>query len=409
MAAEGVLKRFPYEYDETQTYNGHELFLKYQNRFPLLTIVVQGDYGKTVFDDFSNDQVYRIHTYTRQRRVVIRESRVKQDPLTCSFTSYPVDTFYKFCVMKNRNEWTEPMAMRDILNEFSSFPIMVKFSPNCKMVKINDAFDRTEKIQAMLIITEYEENFFTGNCLDNGVIDPGVTLAALSPHIRYAEITGIKGKSPETFHKHLQTLERFLESNDVTFDTCAGNPDATRMSENGTGTGNPVPGMLTTIIPELKKEPPPKLPMRNQPRNPNKERPLPEVPKIHDKPRAVVSPTFVGKKQLSPTWQSDSPGGATSQPNSSDGEYTYLHIDELKKERTTNSVSVRSIRQSSVSQVCQYLRLLGLDEYVGLFKEGLIDGQILVELTADHLADFKMSRLEIVKLMKFIKSGHIPR
>ncbi|XP_033726685.1 uncharacterized protein LOC117316255 [Pecten maximus] len=399
--------RYTYEYDETQGYNGSELLQKYRDRFPLLAIVTQGDYGKTVFDDFCDDQVYRIHTFTCQRRAVMKETRVKQDPLKYNFVSYPVDTVYKFCVMKSRTDWTEPMTLADILNEYP-FPIMVKFSPMCKYVKIHDTMDLTEKISSLLIITAYEETFFTGNCLEKGVIHPGITMAALSPRIEYAEITGIKGKSAETFRKHLNTLERFLKDNDVTFDRTAGNPAVTRMSEEGTGTGNPVPEVLKTLIPELKRKPPPVLPKREMINPKSKqeellERPLPPIPNQipKPKPKAVVHPTFLTIQMKQQTVSVD---------NSSDADYTYLEIENLCIGERTNPEAVRRcLKQSSVSDISKYLVALKLDKYVERFREELIDGEIFVDLTDELLTEFHMQRLEIIRLLMFIKTGHIPR
>ncbi|OWF47032.1 uncharacterized protein LOC110454881 [Mizuhopecten yessoensis] len=401
-----VKTRFPYEYDENNGLNGPKLLKKYRDRFPLLAIVTEGDYGKTVFDDFSDEQVYRIQAYTRQRRVVVKETRVKQDPLKCNYLSFPVDSPYTFCVIKSRNNCTEPMSFSDILKEYTC-PVMVKFSPRCKYVKINEMLDHTERIASLLIISEYEENFFTGNCLDKGIINPGVTLAALSPRIVYAEITGIHGKSQETFKKHLVTMERFLRENGVTFDINAGNPAVTRITEEGTGTGNMVPEVLTTLIPELKIKPPPKLPARQtsvQDDKPEKiqNRALPPIPTDNSTQKAVA---VVKPYRPQPHEQS------AYYTDPLDSEYTYLDVDDLRKEKPENPEAIRkSLKHKSVSDIKKCMLELKLQRYANRFEEELIDGPMFVDLTEDILKEeFKMSKLEIVRLLMFIRTGHIPR
>ncbi|XP_060084029.1 uncharacterized protein LOC132563286 [Ylistrum balloti] len=393
--------RYPYEYNEDESYNGQELRREYQNRFPLLAVVTGGDYGNTIFDDFSTGQVYRIHSYTRQRRVVIQETQKKHDHLNHTYLSFPVNTSYTFCVMKKRKEWTEPMSIGEILDKYSC-PVMVKYSQEYNRVKVDYGFKTTADIASLLIVTEYEENFFTGNCIRKGVIAPEITLAALSPSISYAEITGIKGKSSVTFQNHLKALERFLLANGVTFDLLAGNPGVTRMTEKGTGSGNPIPEVLSKLIPELKTKRP-TTPLNRQVSNPSQtciyKRPLPPVPVVKPKPKAiaVVAPMSCALQEQT--------------PDDSRGEYMYLEMDGVSKETTKKSEMVRkSLEQCSMSAIKRHLSDLQLQKYANKFEEQRVDGMIFVDLTREILEkEFHMSQLEILRLLMFIKTGHIPR
>lgn len=70
----------------------------------------------------------------------------------------------------------------------------------------------------------------------------------------------------------------------------------------------------------------------------------------------------------------------------------------------------KRIPSMSVSDVGYWLGVLKLDQYVGTFKENLVDGSILPELDDDILQrEFKMSRFHTIKLRKFLTEGYIPR
>ncbi|CAC5415992.1 unnamed protein product [Mytilus coruscus] len=63
----------------------------------------------------------------------------------------------------------------------------------------------------------------------------------------------------------------------------------------------------------------------------------------------------------------------------------------------------------TIADIGRLLHRLNLDSYVQMFADSLVDGIILKEFNEEILKDFGFSRLEIIRLMKFIQCGHVPK
>ncbi|XP_052096895.1 uncharacterized protein LOC127731967 isoform X2 [Mytilus californianus] len=63
----------------------------------------------------------------------------------------------------------------------------------------------------------------------------------------------------------------------------------------------------------------------------------------------------------------------------------------------------------TIADIGRLLHRLNLDSYVHMFADSLVDGVILKEFNEEILKDFGFSRLEIIRLMKFIQCGHVPK
>ncbi|KAL5014927.1 hypothetical protein ScPMuIL_009197 [Solemya velum] len=69
-----------------------------------------------------------------------------------------------------------------------------------------------------------------------------------------------------------------------------------------------------------------------------------------------------------------------------------------------------SVADLTIDQVCSRLSLLGLDQFVDAFRKERVDGTILSALDTDVLkADFKFTSIQAIRLMKFVREGHIPK
>lgn len=84
----------------------------------------------------------------------------------------------------------------------------------------------------------------------------------------------------------------------------------------------------------------------------------------------------------------------------------------LRKENTL----IREVHNSddvallTVYEVTVYLKMLKLDDYINLFKEHMVDGNILLALDINILKeDFHMKRIEALRLIKFANEGHLPK
>ena len=92
------------------------------------------------------------------------------------------------------------------------------------------------------------------------------------------------------------------------------------------------------------------------------------------------------------------PGGDTSLPN------------KCNVKSYPNNLTREDVSKLTIDQLAKYLKSLKLEKHVQAFKDSMIDGCLLQELSVDDLAEeFKLTRLEAIKLVKFASSGHIPQ
>lgn len=69
-----------------------------------------------------------------------------------------------------------------------------------------------------------------------------------------------------------------------------------------------------------------------------------------------------------------------------------------------------AVASLTIEDVSEWLRKLKLENYSDVFKENQVDGCILMSIDEDMLKeDFHMSRFEDMKLMKFVRTGYVPR
>lgn len=69
----------------------------------------------------------------------------------------------------------------------------------------------------------------------------------------------------------------------------------------------------------------------------------------------------------------------------------------------------RFIQDLTISEVGEMLKQLKLGEYVEQFKDQHVSGEILSELkTEDLVSEFAMRKLEAIRLVKYLDTGHIP-
>ncbi|XP_055998319.1 uncharacterized protein LOC125683541 isoform X2 [Ostrea edulis] len=69
-----------------------------------------------------------------------------------------------------------------------------------------------------------------------------------------------------------------------------------------------------------------------------------------------------------------------------------------------------NVNEMNIEDVSNLLHKLGLEKYIPVFQKQWIDGAILNELNADILhSECGMNKIEAVRLMSYVKRGHIPR
>lgn len=68
-----------------------------------------------------------------------------------------------------------------------------------------------------------------------------------------------------------------------------------------------------------------------------------------------------------------------------------------------------NVRALSINNLCEILTKLNLGRFRQVFRENMIDGNMLIELDSDMLTTYMgMNRIEALRLLKFAESGIIP-
>ncbi|KAK3577624.1 hypothetical protein CHS0354_013690 [Potamilus streckersoni] len=83
------------------------------------------------------------------------------------------------------------------------------------------------------------------------------------------------------------------------------------------------------------------------------------------------------------------------------------------REITTNTQDnalPAEIEHAKIKDVSEALRLLKLDKYIQMFEEEMVDGRMLKSIDGNFLRDeFKFTRVEALRLMNYVKDGHVPK
>lgn len=86
-------------------------------------------------------------------------------------------------------------------------------------------------------------------------------------------------------------------------------------------------------------------------------------------------------------------------------------IESSEKEHIVKSEKQTTIKvaELTISELGEYLEKLNLSQYIGKFRDALVDGPILIDLDRDVLkTEFGLSTIEAIRLYKFAQEGHVP-
>lgn len=196
-------------------YSVSEFFESFGHNLPKVTIVTQGFFGEIVDDTFDKDQVYRIHTTSRQKRIIAKS--------TDRHYSIPLNYPLKLCVVKKHGKSGKEQTLKDIINEHA-FPIDVKFAGDQEF-SVGSSRTCTNRFPQLRLVDIFDEVYFLANTIIDGVIDLKVVPIPLYLSLlRLAEITGIKDQSQEKWRRYTSELNDLVTSS-VEFDLTFGNKD----------------------------------------------------------------------------------------------------------------------------------------------------------------------------------------
>ena len=142
---------------------------------------------------------------------------------------------------------------------------------------------------------------------------------------------------------------------------------------------------------------------------PDKQRPLPLRP--HETPHSTDNDQHyqVIKADESTTLPSASNDIYISASDMSSTESGYNSAKDSKDSWSFGSTG-SYVSDKSVQNIQDILKSLNLSKYCDVFQKHLIDGNILSDLTEQSLrSDFSFMYVEAVRLMKYVRAGHVPK
>ncbi|XP_076084240.1 uncharacterized protein LOC143055004 [Mytilus galloprovincialis] len=427
-----------YKYDEDSELNLKDYFDKYKNKLPQLAIITGGVYGKTKFDDVASDQVVRLHRYITQKCVMAKRSTTREQ-----FFSIPVDSDLKFQVVKGRNKLGPEENFKTILKN-NKLPVFVNFTSSRKH---NDITVGPEGTAQLLITEEFNEYYFQGHCLLDGYIKPDdTTTIIVIPDITIVNIDGIVDQTKEKFQEYLKKMDEQVKSitkfNDHDFDTeiriIEEKKEASKTSTDAdsgedydyieppmpaprkqsssdekpktTSVGRPLPN-----IPNDKETPslPPRGPLPLPPSNevPDKKEQKKHRPYENNNVQHVNP--IVKCEENEAIYEPDIYGD----DDSLDGHAVFDVTSQMKSPKVDNTQNdnevgndAHDIGNKNISDVVDILTKLKLEKYSELFEEDMVDGMTLKNFSEGELKEeYKMRHAEAVRLMNYVRHGHIPK
>lgn len=429
-----------YKYDENSDTSLKEYFQKYKENLPRLAIITGGVYGKTKYDDFASDQVVRLHRFITQQRVLAKQSTVSGRD---KHFSIPLSTDIKFQVIKGRNKLGSVEDLKTILKH-NQLPVLINIVSH-----VPSAIDKTKDGLAQLLLTEeYTEIYFQGHCIYGEKLNPAdVSTLIVIPDVTIADIEGFVDKPEEEFQDFLKRLDEQVKTkakfNDKDVDTDirvievkektpevesdhdSGQeydyveppmPKPRKVTNDGKQTttlGRPLPSVPSTsgkAIPNLPPRGPLPIPTNQQPlKEPEKKHRPYENQKVN---QCTVSP--IVKKDDDAIYEPEEYGQVCNATDSQDDTVDLASkvrekCDEVHILKEQNS-SDHDVSTKSISDIIEILNLLKLDKYSEMFQSDMVDGMTLEKFSEDALKqEYGMRHAEAVRLMNYVRSGHVPK
>ncbi|KAL3847563.1 hypothetical protein ACJMK2_018466 [Sinanodonta woodiana] len=198
----------------------YEFYKRNNRKLPQIVMATQSVGGTTEAEAFEYKQVFRIHSICRSRRVSALQPS-QQDAEECTY-SFPVDSTILFCLDENlhQNE-KERLSLAEIL-EKKTLPVDVHFAQK-GIVNIGENTFSTSHFSNLRLINVSEEIYLLGNYIFDDELDLKIVQIPINiSTIKFAEVTGLKGKTASDW----KTLQRKLDrkASQLNFDAFAGNP-----------------------------------------------------------------------------------------------------------------------------------------------------------------------------------------
>ncbi|XP_071087957.1 uncharacterized protein [Haliotis cracherodii] len=397
----------------------------YKMSLPSFISVTQGYYGGNEMEVLGSGQVLRVHSCVHQKRAVAVDT-------TKRTLSIPTNYALKFRVINANNKvGKEEDILANILSR-KPLPVTVQISdPRNVCFTLNNSQQNVQTMGQLTITDVYEETYFLANAILHGKPD---AIPLLIPFylgdIMVASVTGIQGKSQEEWEAYVTDINTMYKRVQIPLDTglreiALYSPQSVQGSDNiydyiepssyiiadWEGKADTDTRPVTRVTTRKPPKPPKPLPSKETDSKP------PQLPRrselktvrrhsedtgampnqyVNDIGRAIVSPFSALAKAAA--------------EKASKGEYK---VDKAVSQAQFAEYAVleenKPVEKLSIDEIVQKLKELKLDKHAKAFREQGVDGQLALELDDTILKeDFKFSKFEILKFMKFIQTGHIP-
>lgn len=203
---------------EIADYNVAEFYDNFWHTLPKIVLVTQGFFGEISDDTFDRYQVLRLHTVSRQKRVVARISY----GFRTMHISIPLTYGEPLCTVQKNGKQSKEMSISQLIKD-NTLPLQVRFPKN-KLITVGGNSISSNHIPSMELLQCFDELYLLGNLISNGVMCKEVVkLPLYLTQLRLALVTGIKGQSMEYWKDHLQELSQVCSK--ITYDKGFGNKD----------------------------------------------------------------------------------------------------------------------------------------------------------------------------------------
>lgn len=137
---------------------------------------------------------------------------------------------------------------------------------------------------------------------------------------------------------------------------------------------------------------------------------IPPRPSIPIPPKPAAKPNVPPPENSSHTSKVPTPLPRDKHSSSISNEDCPKSPEHKSTDSKIKEKSSFDIAEKSIQDIAGVLSLLRLNKYVARFEEEMVDGELLAELTVEDLqSEFNFSKLEAMRLCKYIEKGHIPK
>ncbi|XP_068131909.1 uncharacterized protein [Hyperolius riggenbachi] len=387
-------------------YSLQEYVFKFRTCFPSIIKITEGFLGKQEIDSVSSSTIIRVHSLYNQKRIVAETRSGKLFSLPIKLTRL------KFVLLQASSSTTNllvPMTLEEILAN-STLPVVVR-TAKALSYKQKGETTEDEKMSELTLQDTYEESFLFGHPIDKGKIftDEPIIVPMYMKELRLAVAEGLangnieewsmvcewlskevnnKGLTNVTFQeifmldkKDLSPQEpRYSSIEPIYIDISEINSDKTTPLDNK-GRCNVYESHL---IPELK------------------EVQLKQAQHVNKTDSSAVKPGSPAIKPESPVYKPESlphtTGSLTNKPTPTEPKTESPSVNSFT---TINDVP-KNLRNLTVKQISECLKLLNMSQYAEAFESSQVDGHLVYDLDDEMMKScLGMNGLNVVKFKKF--------